>query len=166
MLKEKVLSKLNPVHILTTDDLWYVAELLSPSVHKLGGDIVYQYYFRVCLKFENMVRGEIVTPVVIQGEPLRGDGKVWQPVKLEKFMFDAGEKPAEPIYQKNIDEWEIKNKAYTKAQERVWFETKDEAVNYEFYFNELKVGTVWNFINMEHSLWNFTENFVKQLLKQ
>lgn len=205
-MTDKILSKLNPVHLPTVSAWMEIAHLSKKQNdrenHVTDTDIAIQLQSR----FEELTRGKWVTEKVDEVQENcsipRIDiyGKVFQPALLRKEMFVCEVERPKPFYTLDEEDEVAYGNALLRhqlAQSQIWFEgfekegelayrngrlliifpSNDKEVRFRFaYDNVIDVAhcAVFDFLyfidryNRTASSpikINWTENFIKQLLK-
>lgn len=209
-MTEKILSKLNPVHLPTVSEFGKIADIIchnqTGGYEEIieAGNIRNRKTLLLQSRFEELTRGKWVTTNNRSHDSILMLDKVpiFQPALLKKEMFVCDlEKPKG--YEIKVDSHsesraeQLKADAYTEAQSQLWFEgfelgeigkytlgtdkwifTHDSPSGDSIFFGEyhIKNPTVFDFIieldrynynrtASEKIKINFTENFVKELLK-
>lgn len=127
-MTDKILSILNPVHLLTVDEWRKIADIICPPHGDHAAEIQMINIIHCISRFEELTRGKWIECDCRNGcEKCNDIGLIWQPALLKKEMFVCEVK--EPHWKdypklagfdsKKLEDATIK---YTQAQAKVWFE--------------------------------------------
>lgn len=166
-----ILQKINPVHLPTCDEWMKIAGIVnvnSPTRVFANSLEVRAIQLQSC--FEELTRGkwEIVGKFHPEKE------QIWQPALLKKehvvCEFQKPEDSDRKYYSEtassttfHTEEYNKDLATYTTAQSKVWLVHKEGKLPNSMYYNT----PMWEWFKMieGNGEWNWTKNFINQLLK-